>query len=577
MSAPHPSESVRAALRRARWLHWALVFLILMLALGTLRNGAKLQALRRRDDEARRVLLLEEVRKERNTGAEGWLSRARLALDDARHILADRAIRDEWTACLAKAADARSEQPLPFRALVVPPAQRRALGPPITLDFTGDGSRLVAGVDGRTVNWLLRDPLSPPRIFNGNRDRDPVLSESLCPTTRLRARAGEHGVAELLSEAGVLIMTLEAPQQRRATNVAWSDNGEWLAIAGTTPAPTGPLLRTVELWHLPSLRAGLAELDLNWDDAAPGAPPLTPPDPARWARATRVSLGALLVFLVGAAAIANQHLVFRRYEQAERTAAERTAELEQIRERMAHADKMRALGTLAAGVAHDFNNLLSVIQMSRQLVERSVKPAGPTKEQLDNIGHAVEQGRAVVRSILGYSRDTLVMTRRVRMGTLIEETLNLLRGQFLGGVELTTTFDPDLPAVEVSQGRLEQVLLNFVVNAAEAMNGRGRLELRAALTTAATGCVKPPTGAGPWVELTVADSGPGIPAEVLPRIFEPFYTTKNLGNQRGTGLGLATVWRLAEEEQFGLRVRTEPGRGTEFSVLVPVQKPTPSA
>jgi two-component system cell cycle sensor histidine kinase/response regulator CckA len=169
------------------------------------------------------------------------------------------------------------------------------------------------------------------------------------------------------------------------------------------------------------------------------------------------------------------------------------------------------------------------------------------------------------------------MTRRVRMGTLIEETLNLLRGQFLGGVELTTTFDPDLPAVEVSQGRLEQVLLNFVVNAAEAMNGRGRLELRAALATAATGCVKPPTGAGPWVELTVADSGPGIPADVLPRIFEPFYTTKNLGNQRGTGLGLATVWRLAEEEQFGLRVRTEPGRGTEFSVLVPVQKPTPSA
>ena len=121
------------------------------------------------------------------------------------------------------------------------------------------------------------------------------------------------------------------------------------------------------------------------------------------------------------------------------------------------------------------------------------------------------------------------------------------------------------------------MLLNFIVNAAEAMNGRGRLEIRAARTESASGCVKPPPGNGPWVELSVADSGPGIPEEVLPRIFEPFFTTKNLGNHRGTGLGLATVWRLAEEEQFGLRVRTEPGRGTEFSVLVSIQKPAAPA
>ena len=450
MSIPHSSESVRAALRRARWLHWALVILILILALGTLQNGAKLQALRRRDDEARRVLLVNAVRQERTAGGQGWLPKARQSLDEARHILADRGIRNEWAACLAAAADEGSAKPVAYRALVVPPAQRRAGGTPLSLDFTGDGTRLVAAADGRIINWFLQDPLAPPRIFPGTRDRDPVPAESLCPTNRLRARAGEQGGLELLSDTGAPLVTLEAPQPRRAAHVAWSDNGEWLAVAGITPAPAGPLLRTVELWHLPSLRAGLAELDLDWSDADPGAPLVTPPDPTRWVRATKVSLGALLVFLVGAAAIANQHLVFRRYEMAERTAAERTAELEQIRERMAHADKMRALGTLAAGVAHDFNNLLSVIQMSRQLVERSVKPSGPTKEQLDNIGQAVEQGRAVVRSILGYSRDTLVMTRRVRMGTLVEETLNLLRGQFLGGVELTTTFDPDLPAIEVS-------------------------------------------------------------------------------------------------------------------------------
>ena len=156
-------------------------------------------------------------------------------------------------------------------------------------------------------------------------------------------------------------------------------------------------------------------------------------------------------------------------------AAERADEPDPIRDRMAQGDKLRALGTLAAGVAHDFNNLLSVIQMSRQLVERSVKPTGTTKEQLENIAQAVEQGRPVVRSILGYSRDTLVLTRNVRVPELVEEILTLLRGQFLGGVAVRTTLASDLPPVEVNRGRLEQVLLNLIVNASEAMGNRGAI------------------------------------------------------------------------------------------------------
>jgi signal transduction histidine kinase len=119
-------------------------------------------------------------------------------------------------------------------------------------------------------------------------------------------------------------------------------------------------------------------------------------------------------------------------------------------------------------------------------------------------------------------------------------------------------------------------MLTLIVNASEAMDGGGQLAVRAQLVATAGGCLRPPRDSGPWVELSVADSGPGIPADVLQRIFEPLFTTKNLGNHRGTGLGLATVWRISEEEGFGPRVRTEGGVGTEFQVLVLSAQPPPT-
>ncbi len=530
--------------------------------------------MRRRDNEARRLLLLDETRQARLKGGTNWIATARQSLDEARHLHADHDLRDEWIRCLAQVGDAADEEPGPFRALVLPVSLRRNQS--VAIQFSADSSRLIGVSEGRSVLWLLRRPAEAPRLLPGAPPAKPLVTNEVCVANGLRARIDPGGQVALATAKGAAVARLQPPPDRRARNLAWSDNGEWLAVVGTANVAPGPELRTVEVWHLPAVRRGLQALDLDWTDADPAGPLRTPADPERWYHAIRVSLGALVVFLVAAAAIANQQLVFRRYEQAERVAAERADELQQIRDRMAHADKLRALGTLAAGVAHDFNNLLSVIQMSRQLVERSVRPTGTTKEQLENIAQAVDQGRAVVRSILGYSRDTSVLTRNVRVPELVEEILTLLRGQFLGGVVVTTTLAADLPPVEVNRGRLEQVLLNLIVNASEAMVSGGQLAVRAEAVDSADGSLRPSRGAGPWVALTVADSGPGIPADVLPRIFEPFFTTKNLGNHRGTGLGLATVWRIAEEEDLGLRVLTEVGVGTEFQVLIPSVKPMPT-
>ncbi len=570
-AAPSSHQAVHQALKRARWLHWLLVALILLLALGTLQNGGKVQSLRRRDAEMRRVLLLNELREARERGEDGWLNLARTNLLRAREIRADQDLRDEWVSCLAKAADQRSGDRLPCRLLPWPPMTR---GPNLELRFTPGGGVLFGCTDRAWVEWRLDRPGQPPRTV-------PDAMRNLAGTMGIRTNSGglkavprdDGGVQLRTEDQDRVVVTLRGPVAHRVFALAWSDGGTWLAMAGrshhSVPGSDG---RIVEVWNLPSLRRGLGELGLDWSDGNPAASLARAPEPERWFRRIRVTLGALLVLVVAAAAIVNQHVVFNRYQAAERSAAERAHELVQVRERMTHAEKMRALGTLAAGVAHDFNNLLSVIQMSRQLVERALRPAGVTKEHLDNIGQAVEQGRTVVRSILGYSRDTRDLTQRVNVTELVDGVMALLRGQFLSGVQTSVQVAPGLPEVEASRGRLEQLLLNLIVNAAEAMNGKGNLRLAARMVDLAGDCLRPAHGHGPWLELAVSDTGPGIPPEVQPRIFEPFFTTKTLGNQRGTGLGLATVWRIAEEEGLGLRLHSEMGRGTEFRVLVPLSK-----
>jgi len=150
------------------------------------------------------------------------------------------------------------------------------------------------------------------------------------------------------------------------------------------------------------------------------------------------------------------------------------------------------------------------------------------------------------------------------------ETMALVGKQFLSGIVLTLELDPKSPPATGSKVRLEQILLNLIVNAAEAMNGQGDLRISVHASDSSQGCLLSPRGAQNFVEVQVADSGPGIAPEVLPRIFEPFFTTKDVGVNRGTGLGLSTVYAIAQQDGLGLGVETELQRGTTFRVLVPV-------
>jgi two-component system cell cycle sensor histidine kinase/response regulator CckA len=186
---------------------------------------------------------------------------------------------------------------------------------------------------------------------------------------------------------------------------------------------------------------------------------------------------------------------------------------------------------------------------------------------------AVGQGKQLVNSMLGYSRESTDEQGLFDVAEVVENDVALLGKQFLSGIALKLELKRDLPRVEISKSRLEQILLNLIVNASEAMKGRGTLRIGVASRREVGGpWTLPPATANRYAELTVADDGPGIAPEVLPRIFEPFFTTKHVGATRGTGLGLSMVYTLAQNEGVGIRVESEPGQGTTFFIVIPARE-----
>jgi signal transduction histidine kinase len=254
----------------------------------------------------------------------------------------------------------------------------------------------------------------------------------------------------------------------------------------------------------------------------------------------------------------------------DRLASERARTLETAHVEIAHSQKMKALGTLAAGIAHDFNNLLSVIRMSNQLTGEAVKGNADVEENVNEVEHAVQQGQKLARSMLGYSREDADDRGPFALPELVEDTVALLSKQFLSGIALTLELDRNAPSARCSRTRMEQILLNLIVNASEAMKGKGTLRIVVRKRQTADGpLLLKPREAASYAEIVVSDSGEGISPEVLPRIFEPFFTTKTRGTVRGTGLGLSTVYTMAEQDGLGLGVESATGRGATFRIVVP--------
>jgi two-component system NtrC family sensor kinase len=250
-------------------------------------------------------------------------------------------------------------------------------------------------------------------------------------------------------------------------------------------------------------------------------------------------------------------------EQLEDKVQEKTAELEKAQLQMIHSEKMAAIGQMAAGVAHEINNPLTGVITFAHLVKKSIPEGGRQREDLDTIIREAERCSRIVRGLLDFARGGEIVRKQLDVNEVLGRTLGLMRYQkSFEHVEVDRLFAEDLPQIEADQDQVQQVFVNLIANAAEAMGGEGRLRL-------STRAVDDVNGHGPGVRIEVMDTGPGIPEADLGRIFDPFFSTKETGE--GTGLGLSVTYRIVENHGGRIAVSSKVGTGTRFAVYLPVR------
>ena len=239
-----------------------------------------------------------------------------------------------------------------------------------------------------------------------------------------------------------------------------------------------------------------------------------------------------------------------------------------LEDQLRQSQKMDAIGQLAGGVAHDFNNILTVIHGHASLL-LSGGLNGKGGKSAQQIVQAAERAAGLTRQLLTFSRRQVMQPRRLDLNEVVANMTKML-GRILGeDIALQMSYWPEPPMAQADAGMIEQVLLNFAVNARDAMPRGGQLSIRISLEDLAW----PRTAqhaearAGRYVCLTTSDTGCGIPPEILRRIFEPFFTTKEVG--KGTGLGLATVYGIIKQHQGWIEVESQLGMGTTFRVYLP--------
>jgi signal transduction histidine kinase len=405
------------------------------------------------------------------------------------------------------------------------------------------------------------------------------------PDNRILAVLKNSHVVDLLEAAtGRLLVTLEAPGSVPIWDLRFTPDGSSLLAMECE--------RQIQIWDLKSVHKELARFGLDWDQtggavaktasASKSSPPGERDQPLAVATPSSAFYflalaGVLFSVLIGIYLLRYNFRMRRSYEEVENLVTQGNEQLKSARLELLHGQKMRALGTLAAGIAHDFNNLLSVIRMSNKLVDRKARDLSAIQEHVSDIEQAVLQGKSLVGSMLGYARNETGSSGPIDVNAVVENAVSLLSKEFLSGITLALEPDRNAPKVNLGNSRLEQILLNLLVNASEAMEGKGELIIR--LQTLSSLPSRPyvlrPQPANEFLELTVIDSGPGIAPEIKDRLFEPFFTTKNTHSKPGTGLGLSLVYSIAQEDGLGLSVENAPPYGAAFAVVMPVHPVSP--
>jgi PAS domain S-box-containing protein len=244
-------------------------------------------------------------------------------------------------------------------------------------------------------------------------------------------------------------------------------------------------------------------------------------------------------------------------------------ERKQLEKQLRQAQRMESIGQLAGGVAHDFNNLLTVISGHTSLLEIHEGLPPEMAESVKEIADAAERAANLTRQLLTFSRQQVMQLRDLDLNTVVGDMTRMLRRLVGEDIALNVDYGPNLPYVHGDTGMIEQIVLNLVVNARDAMPKGGELTLSTSrhVVTKDLSAKHEDRRAGEYVKFSVADTGSGIAQDHLAHIFEPFYTTKEVG--KGTGLGLATVHGVVNQHRGWIEVTSAVGEGTQFDVYLP--------
>jgi two-component system cell cycle sensor histidine kinase/response regulator CckA len=242
----------------------------------------------------------------------------------------------------------------------------------------------------------------------------------------------------------------------------------------------------------------------------------------------------------------------------------------QLEEQFRQAQKMEAVGRLSGGVAHDFNNLLGVIIGYSEFLQERLEQTNPLRASIDEILKAGNRAASLTRQLLAFSRQQVLDPKVLDLNSVVSDMEKLLRRLIGEDIELTAGRGKALGRVRADQGQLEQVIMNLAVNARDAMPRGGRLIIQTEDVVMDEAFVRRypyPVKPGPYVKLTVTDTGVGMDADTKARAFEPFFTTKEKG--KGTGLGLSTVYGVVKQSGAYIDLESAPGAGTTFHIYFP--------
>jgi len=247
------------------------------------------------------------------------------------------------------------------------------------------------------------------------------------------------------------------------------------------------------------------------------------------------------------------------------------AEIKQRQElssQLRQAQKMEAIGKLSGGIAHDFNNMLTIILGHAELAAARIPEGSDVRQSLEAIETAGEGATRLIAQLLAFSRKQVLAPRIIDMNDVIANIEEMLARTLGAQIELETTLAPDLWHVRADEAQLGQVAMNLAVNARDAMPAGGRLIIKTSNETVHPNArSRPDVDPGDYVSLSVTDTGAGMDDKTLEQVFDPFFTTKEVGS--GTGLGLSTVYGIVKQSGGDVSVRSQPGDGTTFEILLP--------